>query len=750
MVSFDDDDSCAALAELDARYLAGEGAEHAAVLAPGVPHTAALFARDWDALLATMADDFVGVDHRGLWPDLDRDGYVARMRSLHEAANGVVVARKQHIASRAVLATCDVHATGAHGDAYAYCFHLISVTNDQRLLARFEYFDEDQFDAALARLDELATEEPRTAHAINAAVENVATRLMARVPELARTRQFESIADLIAADYVRIDHRTGIPAPTSHGPADFVAMLRATLDVGFDEILNTPLAVRGERLALSRVDVRAADGREIVFLQLHEWDASKLVYAAHYDESALADAVAELEERFIAGEGAGHEYEIRRVGDVARATQAHDPVAAYRALNTLACTVTDHRLLSWPTSTVSDLVDEIRADRGLSAPRTTVFASLEIRGDAVLITQDDCFVTPEGNEYRRRCLVVGHSVAGLVDTIEFFEPEQRDAARERFEALGAETRTPHVDNAIVRDLTRAVWREEFDPTFDQMAEMEAQTVADIVIDDRRRGVSIGVLRGHDEMADNIRAQDELFGPTSYLPIAVRGEHLALLRTRSVSETGFELVSLAIAETNTAGKYCAWTFFDEADLRLALETLYVRYDEIRVDAPGIAESGFSRERQAFERGDWDEVATCFAPDFVAIDHRPLGFAPATAEEYHARSRELVASVPELHGFARKSFFAPQAGIAVTAFLGTSVEGSEYEWNLVFVASADTHGRYQRIEYFPEEQWTEALARFDQLARNAEPPAVSPFGGAVRYLDSVRGTPQLGRVDCACFC
>ena len=144
-----------------------------------------------------------------------------------------------------------------------------------------------------------------------------------------------------------------------------------------------------------------------------------------------------------------------------------------------------------------------------------------------------------------------------------------------------------------RDLTRAVWREEFDPTFDQMAEMEARTAAHIVIDDRRRGVSIGVVRGRDEMADNIRVQDELFGPTTFLPIAVRGDHLALLRTRSVSETGFELVSLAIAETNNAGKYCAWTFFDEADLRLALETLYARYEEIRVDAPGVAESGFAR-------------------------------------------------------------------------------------------------------------------------------------------------------------
>ena len=216
----------------------------------------------------------------------------------------------------------------------------------------------------------------------------------------------------------------------------------------------------------------------------------------------------------------------------------------------------------------------------------------------------------------------------------------------------------------MRDLTRAVWREEFDPTFDQMAEMEAQTVADIVIDDRRRGVSIGVLHGRDEMADNIHAQDELFGPTTYLPIAVRGDHLALLRTRSVSETGFELVSLAIAETNAAGQYSAWTFFDEADLRLALETLYARYDEIRVDAPGIAESRLLARAACVRarrlgRG-CGVLRTGLRRDRPSTVGLRAGDGGRNISPDH---RDLVASAPELHAVARKPFFAPQAVIAV---------------------------------------------------------------------------------------
>ena len=311
---------------------------------------------------------------------------------------------------------------------------------------------------------------------------------------------------------------------------------------------------------------------------------------------------------------------------------------------------------------------------------------------------------------------VAYFVAGRMQFTAWYDPNDAVAAQEKFEELAAETRTPHVDNAVVRELVRGEWRQEFDPSFDVATEMEAGTAADIVIDDRRRGVSVGVLRGREEMHDNVRAQDELFGPTTFEPIAVRGDHLALLRTLAVSATGFELVSLAIAETDTAGKFCSWTFFDEHDLRLAVDLLDERHDATRADAPGVAELGFARERDAWAGGDWEEVVRYFAPEFVAIDHRPLGFEPATAEEYLARSRELVASAPELHAFARKSFYSPHAVLAAVTFAGASAEGSEYEWDLVMVARADEQGRYLRLEYFPRNRWAEALRQFDEWSND----------------------------------
>ena len=390
-VLFDPDDLALALVDLDRRYAAGEGAEHA-----GGDRRARRGLRRGESSRLRRVGRLPHsritrstITRRSGSACSDKQAYREYLVAAFEQVAGLRASSPRHSRSMDSFALGTIPDEGATPTGFEFERDLVVVTrfDDDLRIVEDHLFAPRAVVRGLARSSKRSR--PRPFSTPYHAGRERRDAIDGASPELARTRQFESIADLIAEDYVRIDHRTGIPAPTSHGPADFVAMLRATLDVGFDEILNTPLAVHGERLALSRVDVHAADGREIVFLQLHEWDASKLVYAAHYDESALADALAELEERFIAGEGAAHEYEIRRVGDVARAARARDHAAAYRALHTPGCTVTDHRLLSWPTSTVSDVVDEVRADRGISAPRTTVFASLEIRGDAVLVTQDD-------------------------------------------------------------------------------------------------------------------------------------------------------------------------------------------------------------------------------------------------------------------------------------------------------------------------------------------------------------------------
>jgi hypothetical protein len=52
-------------------------------------------------------------------------------------------------------------------------------------------------------------------------------------------------------------------------------------------------------------------------------------------------------------------------------------------------------------------------------------------------------------------------------------------------------------------------------------------------------------------------------------------------------------------------------------------------------------------------------------------------------------------------------------------GVTSEGREHSWGLFAVAKADAQGRFARVEFFPADQWTEALALFDGWVRASAP-------------------------------
>jgi class 3 adenylate cyclase len=1040
---FDEEALDDALMELDERYLAGEGAEHADLLRRFQELTHAFIGRDLDALRALLAPDARFVEHRPLGlPDMDVDAFIEMLRAYTDVETTSMLVPKIHVADRVLLVTYEFRGSGPDGDEGAWGFHAVYAFDGTLRQTRSETYGEDDFAAALARFDELAAqatptspEIENTATRLNAAwveaknagrsadlehliapsyivvshrfgaagaappgpeIENAATRSMARFPELARARRFDAMADLIAHDYVRVDHRQGIPAPTSHGPDDFVAMIRATLDVGFDDIHNTPLAVRGERLALSRVDVRASDGREIVFLQVHEWRASKLAYAAHYDEGDLVGAIAalddryrasgsltaaeddalalvaalnrrdwdaytaglspdfvaidhsplgfppagraefveqqiqglvalvpdvvvvpcklvafgdtvlmtfrtigttvdgnryewtptfvargadglverleafpaedwdaalarfdelaaaalepatttadsyaqsnravrcahayddayaaqdwdriaasyhedvlnddrrtavssgvtigrdgllelvrglvdvgfttvaqtpialrgealalvrrtfeaesgsclelvavieydeqdrmtanvmfdlddraaalqELEDRSCAGEGSDDAYLIRRAGDLVRSMASLDG-AATLALVHPDVRFTDHRRLGLGDMGFDGIRGVLAARAEDTSADRSYFRELVARRSTCLGRLWSAGIEPDGDVGALyEFYWVARWVAGKMHDIDWYDLDDVDAARARFEELAAaDSRTPHVDNAVVRKLATGAWRQAFDPTYDSQAELEAQNAADVVVDDRRRGVSIGVLHGHDEMDENIRAQDGLFGPTTFEPVAVRGDRLALVRTRAVAPSGFELVSLGVVEIDDDGRFCSWTFFDESDLVAALEELEQRHRELCGDAYTPNERLFVERSTAYRRGELDTMLGSLGAHYQVVDHTPVGFGTADAAGLRAQIDAWDASVPTV-SIQAKRYVSERAILEATAIHGTTEDGHAYVWPYATVACFDRDGLIAADHAFPIEQWHEARALFDEWSQ-----------------------------------
>ena len=95
--------------------------------------------------------------------------------------------------------------------------------------------------------------------------------------------------------------------------------------------------------------MRAADGHEMVFLNVAEIDESGRAQSiTSFDEDALADAIDELTARYLAGEGASRAADLETGRQFTARINAGD-WDGIRSLVTEDFEVVDTRRLSWPT-----------------------------------------------------------------------------------------------------------------------------------------------------------------------------------------------------------------------------------------------------------------------------------------------------------------------------------------------------------------------------------------------------------------
>ena len=107
--------------------------------------------------------------------------------------------------------------------------------------------------------------------------------------------------------------------------------------------------------------------------------------------------------------------------------------------------------------------------------------------------------------------------------------------------------------------------------------MAASYTSEIVNDDRRTGVSSGVTVGHEQILELVRGLVEVgFTTVTTVPIAVRGERLALLRRTWHQADGFDLPLLAVGEVDADGRTTANVMFDAEDMAAAVAELERRY------------------------------------------------------------------------------------------------------------------------------------------------------------------------------
>lgn len=686
-VTFDADDIDDAIAELDARYIAGE---------------AAVYSHAWSVVVQTyaasnmqqlrMTPDCVNVDHRHTraFAPGELSAYMHATWKLAPNVWGYVQA--VHRLSNVGAVVSHVVSGWSREGFEAEWREVILATIEGDLVNRCELFDEADLDAAIARFEQLS---PRPSR-----LQNKAAFVFEHVWSHFAARDWDAMAKTVADNYVSVDHRRIVSAESQHSRGDVIRDLQAAAEVGFTISMVNAVAIRGERLVLARV---RASGRDPEAAQndafnIVEVDADdRIANVVVYDLEDLEAAIAELDGRYVAGEAAEH----ARTWSVIAGTYASMRRNEFPAL-TSDCATIDHRGVA--AFAPDELPAYIRAgwDVGQTIrPYVEVVHRLNtlgaVCGYAALGNSRDGFDA----EWRE--IAVATVKDDMVNRCELFNESDLDAALARFEQLRPAAR--RLENAA----TRADQRFWTYFTARDWAAMAGLLTEDVSTDDRRQVVNAGLIRGRDANVDNVRAIAEIEPNITSLVLATRGERLALSRIRSANqdllhgEFGSEL--LYLLEVGTDGRIVTGIFFDPGDIDTAFEELDARYLVGEAAVHAETWSAVAGVHAMFNRHEFPPA------DWVTIDHRRG--TPFTDSNMTSAVHTLFDLTPDFNVHVEAVHKLNGFGAVITNYAhGSSPDGLGVEWRMVMLLIVDGE-RLTRCEVFDEADVDAAIHRLGEL-------------------------------------
>jgi hypothetical protein len=330
-----------------------------------------------------------------------------------------------------MLVEVTAHGTADHGGSIEMSHLRVQQWGDGRVV-RMELFPTDARDLAKARFDELAS--VTDVHAL----ENQCTRVRRTYDDRYERRRWDELVTMFSERFVSEDRRLGLG--DMHDRETQMEMLRVMADLGVDRTVGIAIATRGERLGLFRTEAFDANGETLAeLLTLNELDDDGLfVRSVLFDPDDLDPAFAELEERFIAGEGKAFAPELQVFFGVSRAYNRRD-WGSYRASLHDEFVQIDHRPAG--AGHVTGPHDRLRYNQTLLdlAPDAQVFitAIIALRPGWALGRQRVIGTTQDGASIELSSLVLGGIRDGLNHRFEQFAVDDLETAVARFEELSS-------------------------------------------------------------------------------------------------------------------------------------------------------------------------------------------------------------------------------------------------------------------------------------------------------------------------
>jgi hypothetical protein len=628
------------------------------------------------------------------------------------------------------------------------------------LVARNEMFATNRDDEALARFDELAAgRAARIAPAPSRVAEkrghrvrpNAATAWAARLSAAVAARDPDALPALWADELEIVDHTTGTVYGRQGEISSFRSLLRAQEPTHRQELLAT----LGDSLALSRVwqsasgfagrefDVGAYE-REVICV--FEIDAQgRQRWSEVFAADRLGDAAARLYERYadLLPDGPARARAAATARSVA-VTAGPIDLDRYAAAMAPAVETVDHRILgTWSARGAEALLEVVRSV-------FVVAIDPAIRLDEVLCLQPDARLVRQthhgtdrasGGAYEQQFLALEvFGSDGLLTRVEEFDADRDAAALARFDELvlsppdalpTAAATTVQIENAATRafDGVNDVWEAR------DWARYEALYPPGFRYCDRRRMVQLELDR--EQYLEFTRALFEMSSRLEGTMLATRGDRLVLARSwvhvegvdRGIGPS--EIESLVLLETDERGGLVATVRFDANDFDAAYAELDRRF--FAGEAVGFAHH--ARRVDFYRRADGvqyvEALAELLAPDFVVVDHSPLGWGTLDRPAYVESVKALAALAPDCRTRTDHQWLCERGSLGVHVVFGTH-EGGAFEQPRVTVSEVDAEGRERRRDIYTLDQLDEARVRFEELRPD---PLRIPPNAACRALDRV---------------
>jgi class 3 adenylate cyclase/tetratricopeptide (TPR) repeat protein len=388
--------------------------------------------------------------------------------------------------------------------------------------------------------------------------------------ELARcfeARDVEGALRLVGETSVVEDRRIAF-STSAVGRGPIGDMVRDLMDIGTTTIDYSLVATRGEDLALLRVVFRgpevgtaAFEGETLTLYELAE--DGTFARVVFFEMRDLDAAVAELDERYLAGAGAEFADVWRHTMRTLDAINARD-WRAFAAVGApdivfegdssagMSGALDASSVLAYASS-----IPELVPDSHLIA---RAIHAIDAKG--VLFHHSETGVASGGGTVEVTSLIALVVEGGKVVRVVTSSVDDLDAALTRFRELTSQS----PDTLAVR-----VAEQYHRYLLDTHAESGFRVSRDFTFEDRRPGlrVELGPSTEHaEQLKDVVEIAQE--------PLATRGERLYLYRATLVMRNGFDICLLNVFEVDENGKPTANILFAEDDLDAAMAELEARH------------------------------------------------------------------------------------------------------------------------------------------------------------------------------